>query len=446
MSDDLTMTFVPASTPNYGFIHFSVHGRDVWPRDFEWTWSELAAFIRRNRDYLVWEQHLPYGFGVAPLPQVRAQLKAQSLDLPEVDQDKIEEEWEDFLLTHDLAMAVEGAALPSVVLVRVGRRMWFLTDDFAVDVSAAEAERVLGAVADQIAAAWSSPPSPPHKLSAEEIVQLSTRLAPEIVREIEADADPEAFWELGRVEVNGDNELLAAARSSRGMAVPAVRELLQLVRSAPATAAAALDAVSDAVRNPVGERPYEQGYDCALKARSVLGHENSGAVDTASVLAALEVNVRSISIADATLDAVSSWGPLHGPIVFLNEYGEHNRSTGGRNATFAHELCHLLLDREESLPLVEVLLTTAQSSPAEARARAFAAEFLLPREVAAHRYQESKANTTRSRVQRIAVSARVSVGLAAWQVLNSHSCMTADEVVELRALADRRQRRSNRRR
>jgi Zn-dependent peptidase ImmA (M78 family) len=50
--------------------------------------------------------------------------------------------------------------------------------------------------------------------------------------------------------------------------------------------------------------------------------------------------------------------------------------------TLAHELAHILVDKDESLPIAEVLLAHATKLPIEQRARAFAAEFLLPRRLA----------------------------------------------------------------
>jgi Zn-dependent peptidase ImmA (M78 family) len=51
------------------------------------------------------------------------------------------------------------------------------------------------------------------------------------------------------------------------------------------------------------------------------------------------------------IDAVACWGPRHGPAVLLNREGRHAHTERGARATLAHEICHLLIDRQGSLPL-----------------------------------------------------------------------------------------------
>ena len=101
-------------------------------------------------------------------------------------------------------------------------------------------------------------------------------------------------------------------------------------------------------------------------------------MDPEELLKRLGVPVREIDIQDDLLDALACWGRRHGPVVVLNKAGRHARVFLGRNVTLAHALCHLLIDREGALPLVEVLNGRVPGR-VEARARAFAAELLLPR-------------------------------------------------------------------
>ena len=102
-------------------------------------------------------------------------------------------------------------------------------------------------------------------------------------------------------------------------------------------------------------------------------------VDVESVLERLGVEVRTVGLHCEGLDAVAAWGS-HGPVVVVNPDGMHAKSAAGRRATLAHELCHLLLDRERRLPVADVQGRSVRPSHArlERRANAFAAEFLLP--------------------------------------------------------------------
>jgi Zn-dependent peptidase ImmA (M78 family) len=91
--------------------------------------------------------------------------------------------------------------------------------------------------------------------------------------------------------------------------------------------------------------------------------------------------VEDLPALEPALDAIACFGDRSGPAVLVNPNGRHAHSAGGRRATLAHEIAHLLLDRGRGLLAAEVF---GGSTPVrlERRARAFAAELLLPREVA----------------------------------------------------------------
>lgn len=123
-----------------------------------------------------------------------------------------------------------------------------------------------------------------------------------------------------------------------------------------------------------------------------------------------------------TIDAIGCWGPRHGPAVLLNSDTGHAASSGRGRATLAHEVCHLLVDRKNSLPLVEVL-GGRTAKHVEQRARAFAAELLLPRDIAGQAFLDhegEEARAARSLCSRFGVSSE----LLAWQVRNSGQPLT----------------------
>ena len=103
--------------------------------------------------------------------------------------------------------------------------------------------------------------------------------------------------------------------------------------------------------------------------------------------------------------------------MLLNSDARHAGNSGRRRATLAHEICHLLVDRAASLPLVEVLGgKTAKHT--EQRARAFAAELLLPREIAAQVFSDFEGDEARA-VRSLRSRFGVSSELLAWQARNS---------------------------
>ena len=102
--------------------------------------------------------------------------------------------------------------------------------------------------------------------------------------------------------------------------------------------------------------------------------------DPQAVLVDWGIPVIYISLSTPNLDAIGIWGPRHGPAIILNRTGNHTRSPAGRRATLAHEICHLVVDRGSALPLVD-LLGGRVDQKVERRARACAAELLVPHEV-----------------------------------------------------------------
>jgi Zn-dependent peptidase ImmA (M78 family) len=137
------------------------------------------------------------------------------------------------------------------------------------------------------------------------------------------------------------------------------------------------------------------------------------------------VRVDEVKLQTDRIDAVACWGPNHGPLVVLNPQGTHAKNEAGRRATLAHELCHLLIDRHEALPLAEA--AGGQVAPdLEARARAFAAEFLAPRSASFERWSRG-VGSLEARLKSLCRHFGVSAQLAAWQLLNSGRLLTEPE-------------------
>ena len=124
------------------------------------------------------------------------------------------------------------------------------------------------------------------------------------------------------------------------------------------------------------EAPFAQGYELAAWLRSKLRIAgDQGRVNPDEILESWRVPVTDVAIGLGDIDAIGCWGPRHGPAVLVNTDARHADNAGRRRATLAHEICHLLVDRSGSLPLVEVL-GGRTAKHAEQRARAFAAELL----------------------------------------------------------------------
>jgi hypothetical protein len=188
------------------------------------------------------------------------------------------------------------------------------------------------------------------------------------------------------------NELLAAARMRPHRCPPAVLyNLFDLVQAVAPRATDKLDRLSDRVlvdfdqTTVSDEAPHEVGYLLARWLRTILGMSPTDRIEPLALLTEWNVEVRTIELGTNLIDAVGFWGGRFGPGVLINKRGAYSRSKAARRATLAHEICHLLFDRRRSLPLVDILGGRVDAV-VEARARAFAAELLIPQELAYSRY------------------------------------------------------------
>jgi Zn-dependent peptidase ImmA (M78 family) len=91
----------------------------------------------------------------------------------------------------------------------------------------------------------------------------------------------------------------------------------------------------------------------------------------------LRVDVSKVDLSDEDVRAISVFGPTQKPHVFCNRHTRWGQSVEVERFTLAHELCHLLLDREWGGALA---VASGPWAPLaiEQRANAFAAAFLMP--------------------------------------------------------------------
>ena len=123
--------------------------------------------------------------------------------------------------------------------------------------------------------------------------------------------------------------------------------------------------------------PWRQGYELALDLHEELEVERDGWVDVHAVFADLGIETREVVMDDQSIRAASFASPQHIPTTAVNQNSHYWGSSGADRFTLAHELCHLLFDREYG---VRVAVASGPWAPAslEKRANAFAAMFLMP--------------------------------------------------------------------
>lgn len=218
------------------------------------------------------------------------------------------------------------------------------------------------------------------------------------------------------------NELVAAARMMGDALSPKhMKNVLARLRRVKPRASERLGQYTQAVKDMREETrdapPFDQGYALARWFRKeVLRIPDMERVDPEGFLTSQGVDVQRASLDTELIDAICVWGPRHGPSILLNSEGRHNSGAAGLRATLAHELCHVLADRDGALPFAEVLGGRV-SRRVEARARAFAAELLAPIGEVGPAFASSSdpRQTMRALQRRYMVSQEV----IAWQARNS---------------------------
>ncbi|MCX5269738.1 ImmA/IrrE family metallo-endopeptidase [Streptomyces sp. NBC_00199] len=120
---------------------------------------------------------------------------------------------------------------------------------------------------------------------------------------------------------------------------------------------------------------WEQGYDLAESLHDEIQPDEF--VDVDEFVDSLGIQRTSIQLEDVNIRACSLVGPQHVPTIALNSSYARGNSPHVNRFSVAHELCHLLYDRNRGRRLA---LASGPWAPVniERRANAFAAMFLMP--------------------------------------------------------------------
>ncbi len=237
---------------------------------------------------------------------------------------------------------------------------------------------------------------------------------------------PEHFFELSpgwvtrgaSADPTGSSIAVAFRCTSPQMSAEELGLIRDLIRSArPNSAAKAkLDAITNQVPDVIGDMlDYEQGYQLASYVRASLGNEHAY-LDIESLLDGMGIPVQDIELSDTDLDGGVVCDDAHGPVIFVNRGSLKAMSPWGRRMVLAHELCHLLFDRQHAVPLA-VISGPWAPAPIERRANAFAAEFLLPL-AGISQLGISSADVTDEQIQLLKDTYKVGTTTCTWHLFN----------------------------
>lgn len=178
--------------------------------------------------------------------------------------------------------------------------------------------------------------------------------------------------------------------------------------------------------------PGEQGSRLGEKAGELLGTGGRW-VDVHAILETMGIALTEVKLSDAELRAVSVFGPTQCPHIFLNTKTRWAQSPGAKRFTLAHELCHLILDREYG---DELAIASGPWAPVaiEQRANAFAAALLMPTSLLRDELADADASADDPEtIRSVSVRLRVSASSLVDRLYNLGE-LTSDERFHLRPM------------
>lgn len=388
------------------FLKVNIGSKSIWGDGIAVNRAELIRFFGENWGAL-WLESFPDNLEVQTVGQwwPAARKIYRAISLPTL-RERFEHVWRKFRLRHCLSasfLAIDTVVVwPEIWLVSSGR-------DMILDVPALNIHKAvpLGATMNTLERACNflsaGIGTNQSKTSLEDAQALKiwrtreeARSATELTALYAGLEEPRLLDRIlpatGKLNISDvishQSETLAAARMRPGGVSNDDLELIFMgIEEVPRISTPTLDALSEeAVKHlsPVlqaGEPPFEQGYQLALWVRDRLGLSYTDLLNPYELLSNWGVKVKTVTLGTIAIDALAFWGPRHGPAVILNSRGAHTIARAGRRATLAHEICHLIFDRQRELPLIDVVGGHVPES-IEQRARAFAAELLLPQRAA----------------------------------------------------------------
>lgn len=428
----------------HGRVRAALHwgGEPYWygedaagnPDLLDWTWIDLLDFLGKNWASLMLEQGYPLFLANVEHPgRLMARAEERWESMPD---DKVIAEEKQILAfydRHNLAMAMAGANLPMLLWQRTGSRLWLVDEnECGQRVDFFSAQQQLEALGEQLAELFSHSKQQAVQQVINQWQRRSEQLQQDYLKYTTGlnQERLEGLVQSVAIALPAANELLqpepvylAAARMGRHhLSTREIADVIKKLQHAPATGVkpfVTLVAGAEAVLAQYQDEPaYEQGYQLAQWLRKALGLNDSEYFDPEKLLRDAGVSINETRFDSMQIDAIACWGGID-PLILLNA----SKATGNRRrTTLAHEICHLLVDRQRALPVAEVLGGEVDDE-AEKRANAFAAEILLPRNYSLSVLQ--KEATVEAALKVLRASHQVSRQLIANQLLN-----TADSLLK----------------
>lgn len=427
---------------------FSVVLNDVviWPvrglddASVEIQIDDLLSHLSEFWKPLLLRQTYPLQLNVARPTQLRAKAEADWASTPEEQAEAEDWDLEQFQNCHDISRSFAGYFdLPSLWILRSGNSMLIDTPEQLEQVSYDDAVQALEALGDWIADRlggehWSALVNAWRQRNqgdSADLLRWVTSLEESIVTSLLDDNLLTAPANVAEA-ANDNDEIRLAARMASALPPDELKALLVRIktlphREAPKLAMLSSDVQAHFIERLLNARPFEQGEGVASFVREAFNIADRELFDVFNVVDSLGISIYAEPAEPTSLDALAIWGNKHGPATIINTASRRHAGPGPDNAerkgqvrvTLAHELCHFLLDGGHALGAVEVL-SSKMPLTIEQRARAFAAELLLPSRVAGDLWAEGgmprDIERVTSLIDRLCDQFSLSKSVASWKL------------------------------
>ena len=387
-------------------------GTENAPQAVEWTWVDLLEHLASVWGALMAEQTYPFAWlkDATHPEQCWAVAERRWAGQGEATANLEEPVLLAFERRHNLAAAWKGIGLPALTWLRVGKTVWLYPESGEpIRASFDECRKALLALGNQLESAcqYSSNPRVAAAVNAwrnkgevleKNFLELVTGFTSEQLKQLQKGQSAEEYWDIpAHVDWDAgevpDRELLAAARMTSGILdVSVFNQVAKQIRKLKKSTSFELEKWTSQTLEYVARRQasfsFESGYHAAEFIKDKLPAARMKYVDIQALLQKLNITLVEMDMVSDKLDAIAVWGG-RGPCIILNTSRAYADDQNRTRMTLAHELCHLLLDRQGGLPFCEVLGGKTDGF-IEQRAYAFAAELLLPRALVAQELKELK--------------------------------------------------------
>jgi len=375
-----------------------------------WYLAPLMRWISGQWNPLIHEARLPSGM---PNLDVRAR-NARSIYLSQIrkigDEERFEP-WQAWAARHSLRACAEGGIVPDVFFQRVGDQVELSWGDrvapgaeaalFVVEDGAARVDAAAVATALDAALSW---------FGSHRALQAKPWMAQfkDLERKrLESTPEERLGWFLdGRISrgplsrhlsrLSGATRKWLSGMSGKPCLAPlapevamfgalspkisleAARELLDLLHSAAGASSAELEDRCEELPAWASSAPWDQGYELAREIIETVDPRPAAAsTDLEGMLDGLGVRLERRALGSDGPRGVAIAGPGYAPTIAINTEHDNNKDKRGERFTLAHELCHVLFDRDRARSIFHSSTPWAEPS-IEQRANAFAAMLLMP--------------------------------------------------------------------